>query len=593
MKVVYDEKNRVAQKQYRVDGTGHQTKYLYGEVSKQQKPGLEYGVQVDGKTCIEYAYDLLGRCEKKTQIYPSGKKKEITYTYVPGAKEGTTTALVGTITENGKETAYTYDGRGNILEICTKELDTGKVTDHMLYTYTGMNQVIREEDAVRDRTFTYAYDLGGNLLENKKYYLVNGVEELRGTDTYTYSSGWKDQLTSFNGKAITYDAMGNPLSYMGMNLTWEKGRQLKTLKKSGTLSQYVYDNDGRRIQKTVGDKVIRFYLDGDKIIAQKEEGGERMDFLYDEKGTPFAFEYQGKMYFYQTSLQGDIIGIVDSEGSQVVVYRYDAWGEVLVSSDASGFGLAQINPLRYRGYYYDQETGLYYLQTRYYDPKVRRFLNADDASVLTKDPEQLTEKNLYAYCDDNPVMYRDDTGMFDIVSGIFGAVTNVATTYFAAKVTGQECGVWDLAVAAFAGLVSGMTKSSLYITLVSAFISGVGTTIGSLAGGSDIKEALWKGGMTALCTAVSVNAIAGWKIPVSDVVKNISGTIFGIGNGLVTAGVVASFPYRKSSSSSSKKNISQNKRKSNPVVKNYKKTAKQKERARKYFMFKMNQLREG
>ena len=593
MKVAYDEKNRVAQKQYRVDGIGHQTRYLYGDVAKQQKPGLGYGMQIDGKTCIEYAYDLLGRCKKKTQTYPSGKKKEITYTYVPGAKEGTTTALIGTITENGKETAYTYDGRGNILEICTKELDTGKVTDHMLYTYTGMNQVIREEDAVRGRTFTYAYDLGGNLLENKKYYLVNGVEELRGTDTYTYSSGWKDQLTSFNGKAITYDAMGNPLSYMGMNLTWEKGRQLKTLKKSGTLSQYVYDNDGRRIQKTVGDKVIRFYLDGDKIIAQKEEGGERMDFLYDEKGTPFAFEYQGKMYFYQTSLQGDIIGIVDSEGSQVVVYRYDAWGEVLVSSDASGFGLAKINPLRYRGYYYDQETGLYYLQTRYYDPKVRRFLNADDASVLTKDPEQLTEKNLYAYCDDNPVMYRDDTGMFDIVSGIFGAVTNVETTYFAAKVTGQECGVWDLAVAAFAGLVSGMTKSSLYITLVSAFISGVGTTIGSLAGGSDIKEALWKGGMTALCTAVSVNAIAGWKIPVSDVVKNISGTIFGIGNGLVTAGVVASFPYRKSSSSSSKKNISQNKRKSNPVVKNYKKTAKQKERARKYFMFKMNQLREG
>ena len=215
VKVAYDEKNRVAQKQYRVDGIGHQTRYLYGDVAKQQKPGLGYGMQIDGKTCIEYAYDLLGRCKKKTQTYPSGKKKEITYTYVPGAKEGTTTALIGTITENGKETAYTYDGRGNILEICTKELDTGKVTDHMLYTYTGMNQVIREEDAVRGRTFTYAYDLGGNLLENKKYYLVNGVEELRGTDTYTYSSGWKDQLTSFNGKAITYDAMGNPLSYMG------------------------------------------------------------------------------------------------------------------------------------------------------------------------------------------------------------------------------------------------------------------------------------------------------------------------------------------------------------------------------------------
>ena len=594
MKVAYDEKNRVAQKQYRVDGTGHQTRYLYGEVAKQQKPGLGYGMQIDGKTCIEYAYDLLGRCEKKTQIYPSGKKKEITYTYVPGIKEGITTALVGTITENGKETAYTYDGRGNILEICTKALDTGKVTDHMLYTYNGMNQVIREEDAVRGTTYTYTYDLGGNLLENKKYYLVNGVEELRGTDTYTYSSDWKDQLTSFNGKAITYDAMGNPLSYMGMNLTWEKGRQLKTLKKSGTLSQYVYDNDGRRIQKTVGDKVIRFYLDGDKIIAQKEEGGERMDFLYDEKGTPFAFEYQGKMYFYQTNLQGDIIGIVDSKGSQVVVYRYDAWGEVLVSSDASGFGLAKINPLRYRGYYYDQETGLYYLQTRYYDPKVRRFLNADDASVLTKDPEQLTEKNLYAYCDDNPVMYRDDAGMFVITAaqvglGVLGMVTNVATCYIAAKATGQEFGIGDLVIAAAAGFVGGMIENNFCATLVSAFASGIGTTGYNILCGEDLKTALWKGGMTALCTAASVNLFVGATVKIPTVVEKIVTTTFGVGNGLVTAGAVAALPYRKTSN---KKNNTQNKRKSNSVVKKSSKTKKQQERARKYFMFKMNQLRE-
>ena len=269
-----------------------------------------------------------------------------------------------------------------------------------------------------------------------------------------------------------------------------------------------------------------------------------------------------------------------------------------MSSDASGFGLAQINPLRYRVYYYDQETGLYYLQTRYYDPKVRRFLNADDASVLTKDPEQLTEKNLYAYCDDNPVMYRDDAGMFVITVaqvglGVLGMVTNVATCYIASKATGQEFGIGDLAVAALAGLVNGVTINNLYVTLTSAFISGIGTTICSIISGSDVKEALWKGGMTALCTAVSINAIIELKTPILDVVKNVSGTIFGIGNGLVTAGVVASFPYRKSSSSSSKKNISQNKRKSNPVVKNYKKTAKQKERARKYFMFKMNQLREG
>ena len=383
--------------------------------------------------------------------------------------------------------------------------------------------------------------------------------------------------------------MGNPLSYMGMNLTWEKGRQLKTLKKSGTLSQYIYDNDGRRIQKTVGDKVTYFYLDGEKIIAQKEESGERMDFLYDEKGTPFAFEYQGKMYFYQTNLQGDIIGIVDSKGSQVVVYRYDAWGEVLVSSDASGFGLSQINPLRYRGYYYDQETGLYYLQTRYYDPKVRRFLNADDANVLTKDSEQLMEKNLYAYCDDNPVMYRDDTGMFDIVSGIFGAVTNVATTYFAAKVTGQECGVGDLLIAATAGFVGGLLMNNFYATLANACISGAGTIFYSIWCGDDLRTALWKGGTTALCTAVSVNLFIGVKTDISGIADTVATTVFGVGNGLITAGAVGALPYRKASN---KKNYTQNKRKSNPVVKKSSKTKKQQERARKYFMFKMNQLRE-
>lgn len=528
---------------------------------------------------------------KHRSIRPA-KRRRSHILMCPGAKEGTTTALVGTITEDGKETAYKYDGRGNILEICTKELDTGKATDHMIYTYNGMNQVIREEDAVRGTTYTYTYDLGGNLLENKKYDQVNGVEELRGTDTYTYRSGWKDQLTSFNGKAITYDAMGNPLSYMGMNLTWEKGRQLKTLKKSGTLSQYVYDNDGRRIKKTVGDKVIRFYLDGDKIIAQKEEGGERMDFLYDEKGTPFSFEYQGKMYFYQTNLQGDIMGIVDSKGSQVVVYRYDAWGEVLVSSDASGFGLAQINPLRYRGYYYDQETGLYYLQTRYYDPKVRRFLNADDASVLTKDPEQLTEKNLYAYCDDNPVMYRDDAGMFVITAarvglGVLGMVTNVATCYIAAKATGQEFGIGDLAVAALAGFAGGYIENNFYATVASVLISGVGTTIYSLVCGDNLKTALWKGGVTILCTTVSVSSLIGVKSDIPIVVNKISTGIFGIGNSLTTTSIVASFSYQKTNT---KKNHTQNQRKSKSINKNNAK--KQKERALRYFIFKMNQLRE-
>ena len=262
-----------------------------------------------------------------------------------------------------------------------------------------------------------------------------------------------------------------------------------------------------------------------------------------------------------------------------------------MSSDASGFGLSQINPLRYRGYYYDQETGLYYLQTRYYDPKVRRFLNADDASVLTKDPEQLTEKNLYAYCDDNPVMYRDDAGMFvfSVGLGVLGMLTNVATCYIAAKATGQEFGIGDLAIAVFAGFVGGI-QNNFYATLASAFVSGIGTIIYSHWGCKESWEtAIWKGGMTALCTAASVNLFVGVTVKIPTVVEKIVTTTFGVGNGLVTAGAVAALPYRKTSN---KKNNTQNKRKSNPVVKKSSKTKKQQERTRKYFMFKMNQLRE-
>ncbi len=207
---------------------------------------------------------------------------------------------------------------------------------------------------------------------------------------------------------------------------------------------------------------------------------------------------------------------------------------------------------RYRGYYYDQETGLYYLQTRYYDPKVRRFLNADDASVLTQDPEQLTEKNLYAYCDDNPVMYRDDAGMFVITVaqvglGVLGMVTNVATCYIAAKATGQEFGIGDLVIAAaLTGFVGGcIKKNNFYATVASILISGVGTTFYSLFCGDNLKTALWKGGMTIVCTAVSVSSLIGVKSDIPIVVNKISTGIFGMGNSLTTTGIVASFSHQK------------------------------------------------
>ena len=241
----------------------------------------------------------------------------------------------------------------------------------------------------------------------------------------------------------------------------------------------------------------------------------------------YYYDQETGLYYLQTRyydpkvrrfLNVDDTSVLTKDPEQLTeknLYAYCDDNPVMYRDD-SGFGLSQINPLRYRGYYYDQETGLYYLQTRYYDPKVRRFLNVDDTSVLTKDPEQLTEKNLYAYCDDNPVMYRDDAGMFVITAaqvglGVLGMVTNVATCYIAAKATGQEFGIGDLVIAAAAGFVGGYIKNNFYATVASVLISGVGTTIYSLVCGDNLKTALWKGGVTIVCTAVSVSSLIGVK----------------------------------------------------------------------------------
>ena len=272
-----------------------------------------------------------------------------------------------------------------------------------------------------------------------------------------------------------------------------------------------------------------------------------------------------------------------------------------MSSDASGFGLAKINPLRYRGYYYDQETGLYYLQTRYYDPKVRRFLNADDASVLTKDPEQLTEKNLYAYCDDNPVMYRDDAGMFVITStaitlAVAGGIINSIISWGAAKATGQTFGKRDLLIAFAAGCISGsgtLIESELIAAVAGAVVCGVGTAIINKNNGDDRKQYMLKGciagGLTLLspCTLINIKAVA------TDGVKVISSGILGIGSGCSMAAGIAAVPYlKKKTYGSSIKNNNQvhyknTLGKSRRTIVN--KTRRQ--QAWKHFLFKMNQLK--
>ena len=145
----------------------------------------------------------------------------------------------------------------------------------------------------------------------------------------------------------------------------------------------MYNDSGKRIRKTVNGVTTDFYLDGSAILMQTSSDGSRIDFFYDDKGNVFAMKYQNEMYFYRKKFfLGDILGILDSHGTELVNMSIIPGENLLNLTDYSSNGLGRRNPFRFKGYYYDEELGMYYLNSRYYDPETGRFVNADDVEVL-------------------------------------------------------------------------------------------------------------------------------------------------------------------------------------------------------------------
>ena len=249
----------------------------------------------------------------------------------------------------------------------------------------------------------YAYDSCGNILSRTEYGYTDAETPAGGTAAvYEYNNAaWGDQLTSWNGESITYDAIGNPLLYRGRSLTWTQGRRLAGVSSEGLAAYYTYDESGTRIGKTVNGVSTQYYINGSQILAQKR-GEDILYFLYDETGSAVGFKYNNNLYLYRKNLQGDILAVLNGQtGATEASYTYDAWGRVISSTGS----LAEINPFRYRGYYYDSETGMYYLQSRYYDPETGRFINAD--GVID---ESNLNVNGFAYCGNNPVLRSDKSG---------------------------------------------------------------------------------------------------------------------------------------------------------------------------------------
>jgi YD repeat-containing protein len=199
-------------------------------------------------------------------------------------------------------------------------------------------------------SWVYEYDRGGNIISKKKYaYTTGALGAVQQTIAYEYGNAkWKDQLTRYNGKAITYDAIGNPLSYNGWTYEWQAGRQLKKMSKSGTTAEYTYDHNGLRVRKVVNGVATEYMLHG-KLVTGVKKGNEVLKITYDAQSRPAMVKYNGTWYGYVHNLQGDIVGILDNTGAEVVKYTYDAWGKVMSVSGSKAGTLGKANPFRYRG----------------------------------------------------------------------------------------------------------------------------------------------------------------------------------------------------------------------------------------------------
>lgn len=419
---IHSYENKSSSFKENVRGTEYTTVY-----SNDENPGTNW--KVNGVNSVsEIYYDDLDRLSSESVYRKTDGENSITspvytksyaYTDRAGYLTSNQTSLIS-LSANGYQNSivYTYDNVGNITR-------AGDIS----YEYDSLGQIVRVNDP-KYGTTVYVYDVGGNIKYVKSYdYTVGELGAVKNTETYSYgNTKWKDLLTSYNGETITYDEIGNPIYYYTNDkFNWSMGRQLSSISfTNGTSAYYSYNYDGLRTQKkNYSEEEYAYYSQTDytwvdgKITSMllTDFGDEKCTHAkiyirYDESDKPIALEYNGEEYYYVTNLQGDVIAILDKNGNCVVEYTYDAWGRILSTTGTLATTLGQDNPLRYRGYYYDTETGFYYLQSRYYDPSIGRFINADEIGYLGVNGT-LPSYNLFAYCENNPVNNADPTGQYN------------------------------------------------------------------------------------------------------------------------------------------------------------------------------------
>lgn len=409
------------------NGVCNTTHYFYDGYNRPLSSMLQ-----SGKTLRNY-YDGLNRVTKSR--LNTTTPIETLYSYINIGSD--TTTVLDTEVSNAFAYSYYYDNNGNITAIQngTKQSDgtyTYSASSGHKYEYDRYNQLITDIDYANERVTYYTYDTNGNITQK----FIRNWSTASNTHTgvigcYGYSyedtNGWGDLLTSWAGQTLTYDAIGNPLTYRdGITMTWQNGRELASFENDDVAVTYTYNPNGLRTKKSITTTSdftttttnVEYVYEGG-LLMRMTYGDRIFDFSYDVSGNPIGFNYTipsasvSSYYYYGLNSRGDIEALYTATGSISAIYEYDAYGQLLSVKNSSGtaitgeYSIAHLNPLRYRGYVYDSETGFYYLQSRYYDPTICRFINAD---IYYETGQGINGYNMFAYCNNNPIMYLDLTG---------------------------------------------------------------------------------------------------------------------------------------------------------------------------------------
>ena len=406
----YDTDNRLSAQGWQIGSDSFSQTYNYGEWDGNLSSIVLS--RNSSNITVNYTYDGLRRLASMN----NGAFTR-TYNYATTASGDATTCL-SSFTHSGIQSQYTYewdysygyDINGNITSATF-----GNRTN--TYVYDANNQLIRENNDRLQYTQTWEYDAFGNITATGKYpYTTGELGDVEPTVSYGYTdSNWGDLLTSYNGQTIEYDEIGNPKFIRDAqgnvveSFTWTQGRQLASHTTNGVTWEYTYDADGLRTGRTDGTNTYQYIYAGDKLVRMIYNG-EVVDISY-AGSQPLSLTYDGATYYYVLNGQGDVIGLTNSSGKMVIGYTYGAYGVAtgLVADPDLSYVLVQMNPLTYRGYVYDREIKFYYLQSRYYDPELGRFLNAD---ALVSTGQGILGNNMFAYCGNNPINYADSEGTF-------------------------------------------------------------------------------------------------------------------------------------------------------------------------------------